>query len=212
MARTPLAPENSAIVLIDHEVGFSNLIRSHTLEETIDGAVALAQIAKAFDMPLVVTAGYDDSPAGPLYPEVAEALGDTPVHHRTEGFDAFYDKGFSAAIEATGRKRLIMAGIQTDVCLAQTALTALDRGYEVYGVMDASAATTRETHDLAVLRLIQAGVIPTNWLAIGSELQRSWTEEKTAPGFAKVIYEHLRSWRHQNALTTNVREFADKAE
>jgi nicotinamidase-related amidase len=210
MARTPLSPDNSAIVLIDHAIGFSNLIGSHTLEENVNGAVALAKIAKVFDMPLVVTNGYDDAPSGPLYPELADVLGDHPVIHRHEGFDAFYDETFAAAVEATGRRRLIMAGVQTDVCLAQTALTALDRGYEVYAVVDASAATTKETHDTAVQRLIQAGVIPTNWLAIGSELQRSWTEQGTAPGFAKVIYEHLSSWRHQNALTTNVREHAAK--
>ncbi|TDD19319.1 isochorismatase family protein [Nonomuraea diastatica] len=208
MARTPLSPDNSAIVLIDHAIGFSNLIGSHTLEENISGAVALAKVAKVFDMPLVVTNGYDDAPSGPLYPELAEVLGDHPVIHRHEGFDAFYDENFAAAIEATGRRRLIMAGVQTDVCLALTALTALDRGHEVYAVVDASAATTKETHDTAVLRLVQAGVVPANWLAIGSELQRSWTEQKTAPGFAKVIYEHLSSWRHQNTLTTNARKHA----
>ncbi len=103
-----------------------------------------------------------------------------------------------------------MAGIQTDVCLALTALTALDRGHAVYTVVDASAATTKETHDTAVQRLIQAGAIPTNWLAVGSELQRSWTEQRTAPAFAQVIYEQLSSWRHQNALTTNVRANAAK--
>ncbi|MGH3588515.1 MAG: isochorismatase family protein, partial [Pseudonocardia sp.] len=169
MTRTPLSPDNSAIVLIDHAIGFSNLIGSHTPEENVSGAVALAKIAKVFDMPLVVTNGFDDAPSGPLYPELADVLGDHPVIRRRDGFDAFYDEDFAAAIETTGRRRLIMAGVQTDVCLVQTALTAIDRGHEVYVVVDASAATTKETHDTAVLRLIQAGAIPTNWLAIGSE-------------------------------------------
>jgi isochorismate hydrolase len=158
----------------------------------------------------LVTAGFDESPAGPLYPELAAALGDTPVHHRVDGFDAFFDEGFATAIEATGRKKLVMAGIQTDVCLALTALTALNKGYEVYVVVDASAATTKETHDYALQRLIQAGAVPINWLAVGSELLRSWTEEKYAAGFAKVIFDHLPSWRHSNAHTTSVREFAEK--
>ncbi|WP_242910814.1 isochorismatase family protein [Actinomadura terrae] len=210
MARTPLSPDNSAIVLIDHAVGFANLIGPKTVEENVSGAVALAKIAKVFDVPMVVTNGYDDAPSGPLYPELAEVLGDHPVVHRSEGFDAFYDERFAAAIEATGRRKLIMAGIQTDVCLAFTALTALDRGHEVYAVVDASAATTKETHDTAIMRLVQAGVVPVNWLAVGSELQRSWTEEKTAPGFAKVIFEHLGSWRHQHAYTDSIREHATK--
>lgn len=208
MTRTPLTPDNSAIVLLDHAIGFSNLVESHRLDELVSGAVAMAKIAKLFDMPLVVENGYDDSPAGPLFPELTEVLGDHPVLRRREGFDAFYDEEFAAAIEATGRRRLIMAGVQTDVCLALTSLTALDRGYEVYVVVDASAATTRETHDTAVQRLIQAGAVPTNWLAVGSELQRSWTEEATAPGFARIILDHLRPWKHQNALTANVRQHA----
>ncbi|MUN41142.1 isochorismatase family protein [Actinomadura litoris] len=206
MARTPLSPDNSAIVLVDHAIGFSNLIGSHTVEEVVSGTVALAKIAKVFDMPLVVTNGLDEAPSGPLFPELAEVLGDHPVVRRREGFDAFLDEDFAAAIEATGRRRLIMAGVQTDVCLALTALTALDRGHEVYAVVDASAATTRETHDTAVLRLVQAGVVPVNWLAVGSELQRTWTDERTASGFAQVIFEHLGSWRHHHALTANAHE------
>ncbi|MFI0420018.1 isochorismatase family protein [Spongiactinospora sp. 9N601] len=210
MARKPLSRDNSAIVLIDHAIGFSNLIRSHTPEEHINGTVALAKIAKIFEMPLVVTNGYYGAPSGPLYPELAVILGDHPVISRSQGYDAFYDDHFSAAIEATGRRRLIMAGLQTDVCVAQTALTALDRGHEVYLVVDASAATSRESHDTAVLRLVQAGVIPVGWLAIGAELQCSWTEEATAPGFDKMIYEHLGPWSHQNGLLGDARKYAAK--
>ncbi|RBQ15880.1 isochorismatase [Spongiactinospora rosea] len=208
MARVPLAPDNSAIVLIDHAIGFYDLIRSHTREEHINGTVALAKIAKIFGLPLVVTNGHDDAPSGPLFPELAVVLGDHPVISRSEGYDAFYDDDFAAAIEATGRRRLIMAGLQTDVCLAQTALTALDRGYEVYLVVDASAAATRESHDTAVLRLIQAGVIPMGWLAVAAELQHSWTEEAT--GFVKMIHEHLGPWSHKNGLLTDLSRYAAK--
>lgn len=90
--------------------------RSHTLEEHVNGTVALAKIAKVFDVPLVVTNGYDEDATGPLYPELAEVLGDHPVVRREAWFDAFHDENFAAAIEATGRQRLIMAGVQTDVC------------------------------------------------------------------------------------------------
>lgn len=208
MSHAPLSAADSAIVLIDHSVGFSNLIGSHTIQENLDGALALAEIATIFGTPLVVTNGPDDGPAGPLYPELLDVLGDHPVINRPPTFDAFDDEAFTAAVEATGRRRLIVAGIQTDVCVALTALTAIDRGYEVYLVVDASAATTKETHDAAVMRLVQAGAIPVNWLAVGSELLGGWTDDEPSSAFGKVIHERLASWRHQNALTAGVRQNA----
>lgn len=208
MPHTPLTADNSAVVLIDHEVGFSNLIGSHTIEENLNGTLALAETAKLFDLPLIVTAAPEDFPAGPLYPELAQVLGDTPVIHRPPVFDAFENDRFAAAIEAAGRKKLIMAGIQTDVCLALTALTALDRGYEVYIVVDASAATTKETHDTAVMRLVQAGAVPVNWLAVGSEILRGWVDQPLAPAFAELVYEHLPSWRHNHVASDAVAKYA----
>ncbi|WP_433437199.1 isochorismatase family protein [Nonomuraea sp. CA-141351] len=126
-------------------------------------------------------------------------------------YDGFDDASFAAAIEATGREKLIMAGVQTDVCLSLTALTALDRGYEVHVVGDASAAGTKETHELAMQRVIQAGAIPVGWLTVGSEFQRGWTEDsKTAEAFAEVIYDQIPAWKQQGVLTAGVREHAAK--
>lgn len=210
MPHTPLTADNSAVVLIDHEVGFSNLIGSHTIEENLNGTLALAKTAKLFHLPLIVTAAPEDFPAGPLYPELTQVLGDTPVIHRPPVFDAFENDQFAAAIEAAGRKKLIMAGIQTDVCLALTALTALDRGYEVYIVVDASAATTKETHDTAIMRLLQAGAIPVNWLAVGSEILRGWVDQPLAPAYGELIYEHLPSWRHNHVASNAIAEYATK--
>ncbi|RBQ16733.1 isochorismatase [Spongiactinospora rosea] len=212
MARNPLSADNAAIVLIDHQVGMANLLRSHTLEEHLNNTVALAKVAKIFGAPFVVTAGPSDGLGGQLYPELAQVVGDHPVVERIPPmYDGFGDPGFTAAIEATGRQKLIMAGVQTDVCLSFTALTALDRGYEVYLVGDASAAGTKETHELAMQRLIQAGAIPVGWLAVGSEFQRGWTEDsKTAKAFAEVIYDHAPAWKQQGVLTAGVREHAAK--
>lgn len=212
MSRTQLSVDDSAIVLIDHAVGFANLIGSHTPEENIHGAVALAEIAKVFQIPLVVTGAPDDTPAGPLYPQLQEVLGDHPVIVRDDlGFDSFDNADFAAAIEATGRRQLVMAGVLTDMCLMLTALTAIERGYEVHVVVDASASTTKETHDTAVLRLVQAGAIPNNWFAVGSELQRSWTKLDTAPGLASVIDEHIATWRQLHAYTANIAKVAKVA-
>lgn len=208
MPTTPLTPQNAAVVLIDHEVGFSNLVKSHNIEETVNNTVALAKTAQVFDLPLVVTAARESDPAGPLYPELKKVLGDHPVIHRAPVFDAFDNEEFAAAIEATGRTKLVMAGIQTDVCLAFTSLTALNRGYEVYIVVDASGATTRETHDTAVMRLVQAGAVPVNWVAVASEILRGWVDQPLAPAVGEIIYEHLPSWNHQHTLTAAAEKFA----
>ncbi|WP_030908049.1 isochorismatase family protein [Streptomyces sp. NRRL F-5126] len=210
MSTTPLTRENSAVVLIDHEVGFSNLVGSHRLAETIGNTVALARTAQVFGLPLVVTAARESDPAGPLYPELKEVLGDHHVIHRAPVFDAFDNEEFAAAIEAAGREKLVMAGIQTDVCLAFTALTALNRGYEVYVVVDASGATTKETHDTAVMRLVQAGAVPVNWLAAASELLRGWVDQPLAPAIGEIVYDNLPPWHHQHVLTASVAELAAK--
>ncbi|QPZ37342.1 isochorismatase family protein [Paramicrobacterium chengjingii] len=208
MAYTPLTADNSAMVLIDHEVGFSNLIGSHTIDDNLNGALALAKTAKLFELPMVVTSGPEEAAAGPLYPELQEVLGDHPVVYRDPVFDAFDNAEFTAAVEATGRKKLVMAGIQTDVCLALTALTALNKGYEVYAVVDASAATTKETHDYAMQRMIQAGAIPVNWLAVGAELLRGWVDQPLAPAFGEIVYQHLPSWKHLGTHAASIRKLA----
>lgn len=210
MTYTPLTPDNSAIVLIDHEVGFSGLIGSHSIEENVNGAVALAKVAQVFDSPLIVTAARETDPAGPLYPELQKVLGDHPVIHRPPMFDPFDHEPFAEAVEATGRKKLIMAGIQTDVCVAFPALTAINKGYEVYLVVDASAATTKETHDAAVMRLVQAGAIPVNWLAVAAELLRGWVDQPLAPAIGEIIYKHLPAWGHLGLLNANVAKHAAK--
>lgn len=208
MTYTPLTADNSAMVLIDHEVGFSNLIGSHTIDEILNGTLALAKTARLFELPLVVTSGPEEAAAGPLYPELQEVLGDHPIVYRDPVFDAFDSDEFTAAVDATGRRKLIMAGIQTDVCLALTALTAINKGYEVYAVVDASAATTKETHDYAIQRMTQAGAIPVNWLAVGAELLRGWVDQPLAPAYGEIVYQHLPSWRHQGAHGASIRKFA----
>lgn len=210
MSTTQLTTDDAAIVLIDHTVGFAGLIGSHTPEENMHGAVALAQIADLFDMPLVVTGAPDDAPAGPLYPELLTTLGQKhPVIKRGDlGFDSFDNAEFDSAVQATGRRQLIMAGVLTDMCLTLTALTAIERGYQVHIVVDASASTTRETHDAAVLRLVQAGAIPTNWFAVGSELQRKWTNLDTADGLTAIIDQHIATWRHLHSYTAAVTQYS----
>lgn len=207
MARKHVSADDSAIVLIDYAVGFANLFRSHTVAENSNAAVAVAKIAQIYRVPLVVTNGPDEAPSGPLYPALKEALGDHPVVVRFGAFDGFDEPQFAEAIEATGRRRLVMAGLMTEGCLLQTALTAVDRGYEVFAVIDASAGETQETHQVAVQRMIQAGVIPTTWLSIVAEYQRTWQNEATRPGFAALINSHTAPFAMQGALTESVAHY-----
>src|SRR2546421_2219255 len=106
----PLSPDNATVVLIDYAVGFANLLRSHDLREHVNNAVGLAKTAKLYGAGLVVTNGEAAKPSGPLYPELLAALGDEPVIERSTAFDSFLDPAFRAAVEATGRRRLLIGG------------------------------------------------------------------------------------------------------
>lgn len=167
----PLSPDNSAVLLVDYAVGFANLIRSHDLREHLTNTVGLAKTAKLYGAPLVVTNGEASKPSGPLYPELLAAIGDQPVIERKTAFNSFLDPAFAAAVAATGRRRLIIGGIATDGCVLQTALGALREGYEVSVVVDATASTSKEAHDMAVQRMIMSGVTPITWWSLAAEFQ-----------------------------------------
>ncbi|SDF40799.1 Nicotinamidase-related amidase [Lentzea fradiae] len=172
MNLTPLSPADSTVVLVDYAVGFATLLRSHDLRQHLAAAAGLASTAKLYGAGLVVTNGEASKPSGPLYPEVLAAIGDDqPVIERTTSFDSFLDPDFRAAVEATGRNRLLIAGIATDGCVLQTALGAVRAGYETYVVVDASASTSREAHDVAVQRMVLSGVVPVTWWSVAAEFQ-----------------------------------------
>jgi nicotinamidase-related amidase len=168
----PLSPDNATVVLVDYAIGFANLLRSHDLRQHLSAAVGLAKTAKLYGAGLVVTNGEASKPSGPLYPELVAAIGeDQPVIERTTSFDSFLDPEFRAAVEATGRNRLLIGGIATDGCVLQTALGAVRAGYETYVVVDASASTSLEAHNVAVQRMTMAGIVPVTWWSVAAEFQ-----------------------------------------
>jgi nicotinamidase-related amidase len=206
-------PENTAIVLIDYVTGFANLFHSQPLPENIAAGIALTKIAFGYGVPLVVTAGPEQDPRGPLYPQLTEVLGDHPVVHRGGSFDAFAHPGFAEAIEATGRKHLVIAGLMSEGCILYTSLEALRRGYTVSIVVDATAGATTVIHDAAIARLTQLGVTPTSWLSFASELQVSYDNLETvgtylqlqayAPGFGLNLAT-IRAAQELGALSTSL--------
>ena len=181
----PFTPENTTILMVDYSVGFLNSFRSHTINDHLTATVALAKIGLGFDTGFVVNLGAGQKP----YPQLAEAIGDHPIIYRGGEYNALDNPEVAKAIEDTGRPRLAIGGISTDGCVIETAFGALRRGYTVGLVADATAGETRETHDLAVKRMVQAGVVPLSWLSLATELQMDWSQGDTAEAYFELIAE-----------------------
>jgi len=179
-------PANTAMVLVDYVTGYANLIRTQPITDNVIGAVALARMALGYEMPLVVTLGPERDPRGGLYPELAHEIGDLPLIYRAGSFDSFGHSGFEQAIETTGVRHLVIAGLTTEGCVLRTSVGALQRGYGVTVVLDACAGTTQLRHDTAVGRLAQLGVSFTTWLSLAAEIQVSYDDEKTVGVFRSI--------------------------
>lgn len=182
--------EDSALLLIDHQSGIMQLVHDYSPAEFRSNVLALAKIGKVFELPTVITSSYESGPNGPLMQEILDIHHDAPVIRRPGQISAWDNDEFVAAVKATGKKKLIMAGVTTDVCLAFPAMQAASEGFEVYGVIDASGAHDFATQSMAVQRLVTHGVTPVTWLMVAAELQRDWRND-TAEGTGKVFHEHL---------------------
>jgi len=148
--------ENSALIIVDHQIGLYTGVRDIPVMELKHNIVGLVKASKVFRIPIVVTTT-TESMWGTMIPELQEVLKEVSVIQRTT-VNAWDDQWVSDAIEKTGRKKLIMTGISTDVCLAFPAITAVGKGYDVYAVVDASGAFTIKQGELGVIRMAQAGV------------------------------------------------------
>ena len=178
-----LTPQNTTILMVDYSVGFLNSFRSHTVNDHLGATVALAKVALAFKTGFVVNLGRGQKP----YPQLEWALGDHPIIYRGGEYNALENPDVLKAVEDAGRPRLVIGGISTDGCVIETAFGALRRGYTVGLVADATAGETRETHELAVLRMVQAGVVPLSWLSLATELQYDWSMRDTAQAYFEII-------------------------
>ncbi|MFE4416205.1 isochorismatase family protein [Streptomyces sp. NPDC056821] len=178
-----LTIDNSAVVLIDHQPGVALMTTPRSPADLINNVAGLAETAKALGVPTVLTTvGATGGPlVDPIFKEIREAFPDvTPIDRTTTA--AWSIPEVRAAVEATGRRKLVMAGLSTDVCLAQTVLGALKDGYEVYFVTDCSAGVTPEAHEDAKTRLVMAGAKPINWVAVAAE----WAPDYTRPEKQKI--------------------------
>ena len=185
-----LTPENAALLLIDHQAGISNGITDMSQPEFKNNLIALAKIGKMFGLPSVITTSAANGPNGPLIGDIVEILPDAPVIHRPGQINAWEHEEFVATVKKSGRKKLIMAGVSTDVCLAFAAISAVQDGFDVYAVLDASGTWSPLVAQTAALRMIQAGVIPMTWVAVSAELQNDW-RNPTGGELAELFRQHL---------------------
>lgn len=190
MSYDRLTPDNAAVLFVDHQTGLSNGVQDQSVPEYITAVTALAKIAKNFNLPSVITTSAADGPNGPVLPVITELLPKAPLVHRPGNINAWDNADFVAAVKKTGRKKLIVAGVSTEVCVAFVALSAIKEGYDVYAVIDASGTWNKLVQEVAVARMAQAGVKPITWVAVGAELLNDW-RAPLGQAHAQVMNEHL---------------------
>jgi nicotinamidase-related amidase len=165
----PLTSENAALVLVDHQVGLMTGVRDYSTGELKHNVVALAKAAKALNLPIVVTTTARDSMWGPTFPELVEALPGISIIDRSS-VNAFDDPKVAHAMMATGRKKLIFAGISLEVCAAFPAMTAIGKGLDAYVAVDASGTFSETKRQVGLLRMLQAGVIISDYATLMVEI------------------------------------------
>jgi len=173
-----LTPDNAVLAMIDHQTGLLVGVRDldpMLLKNNIRGLTAMA---KVLDLPSVITSSYPTGPNGPIMPDILENLPNAPVINRQGEINAWKSPEFKKAIEKTGRKKIIMAGLVTDVCLLFPALSAVAEGYDVYAVIDASGTWNDTVQQAAIARMSQAGVKVTTWGSVLAEIMDDWRSPK----------------------------------
>jgi len=182
-----LTPDNSVFIIIDYQPIQVSSIRSVDKRELVFNIVSTAKAAVNYGLPIIhSTVNVQSGRNKPPIPEIQEVLGHLPTYDRTT-INSWEDVEFKAAVEATGRKKLIMTALWTEACLAFPALDALAEGYEVYVVADAVGGTSVQAHEAALRRIEQAGGKLISKTQLYCELQRDWNREETVPGFMHVF-------------------------
>jgi nicotinamidase-related amidase len=181
-----LTPQNSALVVIDYQPSQVQTVTSMDTGLLIRNIVSVARTAKTFGLPIVLSTVNVANGQGHTVPELAEVLADQVEIDRTE-INSWENNAFRDAVVATGRKKLIMTALWTEVCLAFPTLDALREGFEVYPVVDAVGGTSPEAHRAGLERIVQAGAQPVSWVSLACELQRDWARLVTVPDIVDIV-------------------------
>jgi len=191
---TRLDKENAAVLMVDHQAGLLSLVRDIDPDKFKNNVLALADMAKYFDLPTILTTSFEDGPNGPLVPELTEIFPDAPYIARPGQINAWDNEDFVKAVKATGKKQLIIAGVVTEVCVSFPALSAIEEGFEVFVVTDASGTFNPITRDAAWNRMSSAGAQLVTWFGAACELHRDWRND--IEGLGALFSNHIPDYRN----------------
>lgn len=189
-----LAQDDAAVLLIDHQAGLVSLVQDFSPGEFKNSILALADVAKFFKLPTILTTSFETGPNGPMLPELKEMFPSAPFIARPGQINAWDNEDFVKAVKKTGRKQLLMAGIVTDVCVAFPALSALEEGYEVFIVTDACGTFNAPVREAAWMRMAGAGAQLMNWFSVACELHRDWRHD--IEGLGNLLSNHIPAYRN----------------
>ena len=196
-----LNKDDAAVLLVDHQAGLLSLVRDIEPDAFKNNVLALADLAKFFNLPTILTTSFDSGPNGPIVPELKAQFPDAPFIARPGQINAWDNADFVKAVKATGRKQLIIAGVVTDVCVAFPTLSALAEGFDVFVVTDASGTFNTTVQQAAWARMSAAGAQLLNWFSVACELQGDWRNDME--GLANLLSERIPNYRNLiNSYTT----------
>ena len=212
----PLTSQNAAVILVDHQIGLMSGVRDYSIGMLKHNIVALAKAAKALKLPIVVTTTARDSMWGPTIPELVQALPGTDIIDRSS-VNAYDDARVSRAIEATGRKKLIFAGLSLEVCAALPAMTAVSKGFDSYVPVDACGTFSETKHQAGILRMVQAGVVVSDYCTLMVEILKDNLVPEAGPVYeamdmdwAKLVGQIAHAYGKQVGLLSGLRALAGK--
>ena len=189
-----LDKNNAAVLLVDHQTGLLSLVRDIDPDRFKNNVLALADLAKYFNLPTILTTSFEQGPNGPLVPELKQTFPEAPFIARPGQINAWDNDDFVNAVKATGKKQLIIAGVVTEVCVAFPTLSALAEGFDVFVVTDASGTFNELTRDSAWDRMSAAGAQLITWFGVACELHRDWRND--IEGLGQLFSNHIPDYRN----------------
>lgn len=189
-----LSRDEAALLLVDHQSGLISLVQDFSPGEFKNNVLAVAAAGAYFKLPTILTTSFENGPNGPLVPELKETFPDAPYIARPGQINAWDNEDFVSAVKKTGRKQLIIAGVVTEVCVAFPALSAIEEGYDVFVITDASGTFNEVTRYSAWLRMQAAGVQLLNWFGMACELHRDWRNDME--GLGALLSNHIPNYRN----------------
>jgi nicotinamidase-related amidase len=196
-----MTKNNTAVLFIDHQTGLHNGVHDQLLSELKLALLALAKTAKIFNLTTIISPSMPDGPNGPIFPGLLSILPNATIIPRHGEINAMDNQEFAAAVKRSGKTKFIVSGVLTDVCVSHVVLSLLELGHKVYVALDSSGTYSRDAEDLATMRMVKMGAIPTTTFAIACELQEDW-RAPTVTEFTKMLVDYLPFYANLEASFT----------